>query len=170
MKIIEEALQPITGFLISITRNTVEGWYEIEIGLPSTWVFDGNDEISCEVLKQSDAGKLIKIAPKTLNIELDDLVDFVSIIIQTNERIAEKEKQFTAEMDAMKSVLENKARDYFKDLDELKINSFKNLNDNFVKNLRSEDEKKPRKPRAKNEPKATSGETETNIETESKVE
>ena len=46
MKIIEEALNPISGCLASIIRNTKEGWYEFEIGIPNNWVFDDNDKIN----------------------------------------------------------------------------------------------------------------------------
>ena len=147
MKTIELALQPITGNLVSITRNTVEGWYEIEIGLPSSWYYDENDEIGCEVLSKNDAGKLIKIFPKNQEIVIDDLVAFVEIIIDTNKKIADKEKQFTDRMQEMKGVLEKEAKKFYEELDELKINSIKNLNDNFVKVLHPESEKKPRKPR-----------------------
>ena len=45
MKTIDIALQPIIDYLISISRNTVKGWYELEVGIPKGWVFDENDEI-----------------------------------------------------------------------------------------------------------------------------
>lgn len=142
MKTIDLALQPITGYLISITRNTVNGWYELEIGIPKNWVFEDNNEIKCEVLNQSDAGMLIKISPKNSNIFIDDLVEYVEIIVETNDKIAEKERQFTDKMEEMKTVLEQEAKKFYKELDELKENSFKHLNDSFVKNLNSDEEKK----------------------------
>lgn len=166
MKTIELALESITGYLISITRNTIEGWYEIEIGLPSTWYYDENDEIGCDVLTENSAGKLIKIYPKNHDIVIDDLISFVEIIIDTNKRIAEKEKQFTDRMQEMKGVLENEAKKFYEELDELKINSIKNLNDNFIKVLHPEGEKKQRKPRTLkvNGLPNVSGDTPTNIQ------
>lgn len=164
MKPIELALEPVAGHLISITRDTLHGWYEIEIGLPSTWVFDENDEIACEVLSKNDSGKLIKISPKNEDVVIDDLITFVEIIIDTNKKIAEKEKQFTDRMQEMKGVLEKEAKKFYEELDELKINSFKNLNDNFVKALRPEGEKKPRKPRTPKLPNST-GNTGTETQT-----
>ncbi len=149
MKPIEEALQPITGYLISITRNPLDGWYELEIGIPNAWVFDENDEIKCEILDKSDKGKLIKIFPKNNSIVLDDLLTFVQIILETNKKIAEKEKQFTDKMEQMKGMLEQEALKFYEELDSLKENSFKNLNDNFIKAIRPEKEKKPRKPKEK---------------------
>lgn len=153
MKTIELALQNVTGFLMSITRNTVDGWYEIEVGIPDKWVFDENTEIRCEVLGEGNGGKLVKISPKKTDVSLDDLILFVEIIIETNHKIAEKEKQFTDRMEEMKKVLEKEASEYYKELDELRENSFKKSNDNFVQNLHSTDElpkqRKPRQPKEK---------------------
>jgi hypothetical protein len=167
MKTIELALESTNGYINSFTRNTVEGWWELEVGLPKTWVFDENDEITYEILQQNDVGKLIKVSPKNQDIVIDDLITFVEIIIDTNKKIAEKEKQFTDRMQEMKGVLEKEAKKFYEELDELKVNSFRNLNDNFVKALRPEGEKKPRKPRTKrvNGLPNASGDTKTETET-----
>ena len=163
MKTIELALESTNGYINSFTRNTVEGWWELEVGLPKTWVFDENDEINCETLFQNDVGKLIKVSPKNSDIVIDDLISFVEIIINTNQKIADKEKQFTDRMQEMKGVLEKEAKKFYEELDELRINSFQNLNDNFVKTLRPET-KKPRKPRTvKTIEKSVSGFTKTYI-------
>jgi len=130
---IDLALQPINGYLISIIRNTVDGWYELEIGLPASWVFDENEKISCEILVEEDAGKIIKIAPKKTNILIDDLIKFVGIIIQTNEKIAEKEKEFTDKMEDMKKRLELEAKKFYEELDDLKESSFKKISEKTTK-------------------------------------
>jgi hypothetical protein len=156
MKTIDSALQPITGFLFSITRDTVNGWYEIEIGLPKGWVFDENDEIKCEILNKTDAGSLVKISPKKSDILIDDLVSFVEIIIQTNKRIAEKEKEFTDKMEEMKTALEKEARKFYEELDELKENSFKRVNENFVTEKK---ETRGRKPKNLTAPESTDNST-----------
>lgn len=145
MKPIESALEPTNGFISSFTRNTVEGWWELEIGLPKTWVYDENSKIGCDVTEEYEQGKLIRVFPKKNDVVIDDLVAFVEIIINTNERIAEKEKQFTDKMQEMKGVLEKEAKKFYQELDELKENSFKNLNATFAKNL--DKPKTPRKPR-----------------------
>lgn len=125
MKQIELALQPIDGYLISITRDTVNGWYVLQVGIPNNWVFDDNNNVGCEVLAESDEGKLIKISPKKGGVAIDDLVLFVKVIIKTNEMIAEKEREFTETMEAMKGELENKAKTYYEELDRLREESFK---------------------------------------------
>jgi hypothetical protein len=162
MKIVEAALDPTDGYIHSFMRNTVKGWWEMEIGLPKAWVFDENNDISCEVLAETEMGKLIKIAPKNTKVVIDDLILFVEIIIETNKKIAEKEKQFTDKMAEMKGVLEQEAKKFYKELDELKENSFRHLNDSFVKNLHPEVEKKPRKPRTLKSNSEVVNSTETN--------
>ncbi len=153
MKIIEGALKGIDGYLISIARDTVKGWYEIEVGLPSKWVFDENDKIGCEVLIDEKEGKLIRISPKNHLIVIDDLVGFVEIIIDVNQKIEEKEKQFTDTMEEMKTELEEKANDYFKELDDLRAESFKKVGGEFAESLKEPKSKRGRPKGSKNAPK-----------------
>lgn len=133
MATIDSILKPIDGYLFLMSRNTVNGWYELQIGIPNSWVFNNNEEIECEVLQESDDGKLIRIAPKVENVIVDDLVKFVEIILQTNERIAAKEKQFTQKMEEMRNILEDEAKKFYEELDELKENSFQDIGGNLQK-------------------------------------
>ena len=135
MKPFHKQLTPTDGYITSFTRNTVEGWWELEVGLPISWVFDENSGIDCEIVLENDIGKLIRVFPKKDDIFIDDLITFVEIIIKTNEKIAEKEKQFTDKMQEMKGVLEKEAKKFYQELDELKENSFKKNNDDFDKTL-----------------------------------
>lgn len=135
MKEIEAILNPIEGYVKSINRNPVEGWYEMEIAIPKNWVFNENNEIGVVVLNENEVGKLINIVPKSQSVVIDDLVHFVQIVIRTNEKIAEKELEFKQQMEEMKKGLEKKASEFFKELDELKENSFQKLNDTFVDGL-----------------------------------
>ena len=144
MKTIESILDPITSYLISIKRNPMEGWYEMEIGIPKGWVFNENKEIKCEVLSEEETGKLIKISPKNLDIVIDDLVAFIVVIIATNKKISDKEKEFTDKMAAMRNTLEKEVKEFYEELDEIKENSFKNLNAEFERSLRPEGEEKKR--------------------------
>jgi len=132
MKKIEAALHSIDGYLLTISRDTINGWYELQVGLPARWVYDENNKISCEAINEADAGTLVKIAPRTHEIVIDDLIAFVQAIIVTNEKIAKKEKQFTDKMESMKGKLEEEARKFYTELDELKEKSFKTANEEFV--------------------------------------
>ena len=164
MKPIQNALAPTDGYITSFIRNTVEGWWEIEVGLPASWVFDENTKIGCDVNLETEEGKLIRVYPKTDDVVIDDLVAFVEVIIKTNEKIAEKEKEFTDRMQEMKKILEKEATKFYKELDELKEDSFKKNNDDFDKKLEKPTSKKTtsasdkpkttRKPRAPRTPRA----------------
>lgn len=162
MKSIERQLEPTDGYITSFIRNTIKGWWELEVGLPASWVYDENNKIDCKIVMENDIGKLIKISPKKNDIYIDDLITFVEVIIKTNEKIAKKEKQFTDKMQEMKGILEKEAKKFYQELDELKENSFKKNNDRFDKNLDKlketvikpiVDNKPPRKPRAPRIPK-----------------
>jgi hypothetical protein len=151
MKTIETLIEPITGYLISITRNAMEGWYELQIGIPKGWVFNENKEIKCEILNEAESGKIIKISPKNPDIVIDDLISFVGIIMETNKKIAEKEKEFTDRMTTMKENLEKEVKAYYEELDKMRADSFNDRNADFEKNLRPETEKEKRHRRTKAE-------------------
>lgn len=155
MKPIESALEPITGYLISISRDTQKGWYFLTVGIPKGWVVSENNEITCKVFEETDEGKLIEIAPRNENIAVDDLIDFVVVIMKTNEKIAQKEQEFTNEMQEMKRMLEEKAKRFYEELDELKDNSFKKNSDEFVKTLQSQKDEKKKVGRPKKEENTT---------------
>lgn len=153
MKTIESILHQLTGYLISIKRNTVQGWYELEIGIYKNWVFNENTKIGVEVISESDGGKILKIFPKNNKVVIDDLIAFVEVILETNKKIAEKEKEFTEKMEEMKKKLEDEAKNFYKQLDDLKVQSFKNMNENLTRTPISGDEikteKRGRKPKEK---------------------
>ena len=137
MKLIETELLPIDGYLISIIRNTMKGWYELEIGLPISWVYDENSIIFCEIVREyeEEKARVVKIAPKKQGIVIDDLVEFVKIILETNKKIAEKEKEFNESLEERKKEIETWARGFYKEMDELKESSFKKVGKEFVENL-----------------------------------
>ena len=42
---VQTILEPISGYLKTLNRDTVKGWYQLEIGIPKNWVFNENNEI-----------------------------------------------------------------------------------------------------------------------------
>ena len=148
MKEIQSILEPITGYLKSIDRNPMEGWYEMTVAIPKDWAFNENNEIAVEVITESEIGKLLKIIPKSPTVVIDDLVLYVIIVIDTNKKIAEKELEFKEQLEEMKKGIEKKASEYFKQLDDLKVNSFAKLSDSFVNGLNeTKKERKKRTPK-----------------------
>lgn len=142
MKSIEESLKPLEGYLISINRNAVDGWYELEIGLPKGWIYKSNDLVECEEIQKTDKGVLLKITPKNENVIVDDLISFVALIMETNSNIAKKEEEFSSIMEKVKKDLENQAKAYYEELDKMREESFKNFNTNKKKTTTSSSKSK----------------------------
>lgn len=139
-RIVEEALAPIAGYFISMSVDTVTGFYILEIGIPDKWAFSNSNNIKCDILAENDEGKILKISSENEETSIDDLIDFVSVIINTNMKIAKKEEEFEERMNSMKKQLEDEARRFYAELDTLKDNSFKKLAENL--NLNPNDKKK----------------------------
>ena len=164
--IIENALKPTNGYVLKMTRDTVKGCYELEVGIPNNWVYAENDDIKCEILNEFDTGKLVKISPNKNDIVVDDLFHFVEVIIITNEKIAKKEEEFKNKMNEMKNMLESEAKNFYAELDKLKENSFKDLKDN--KASTNTGKKRGRPPKNETTPKEPNdSETITNQEPQS---
>jgi hypothetical protein len=154
MKTVESVLEPIGGYLLSIERNPEKGWYELRVGIPKNWVYGDNKSIGCEIVTETDEGKLIKISPKNNNIVIDDLISFVEAIVRTNKKIAEKEKLFNQKVEQMKGAFEKEAKKFYDELELLKVNSFKNLTETLQKNpeKKSSRKKTPEKPVEESKP------------------
>lgn len=96
MGYIQEKLEQLEGRLISITRNTEMGWYELKIGLPPDWSYKQSKKVVYEVEASSDKGELLKIFPneESENVTIDDLINYVNFIIKSNLDIQKKKEEF----------------------------------------------------------------------------
>ncbi|MFW6246567.1 MAG: hypothetical protein ACOC22_00125 [bacterium] len=162
MGVVENELKRVEGHLISMSRNPMKGWYEIEVGVYKSWVFDNNKDIECKIIAEDDDGKLLKISPKNNKVTVDELIRFVELIIETNERIAEKEREFAKEMEKMKELLEEKAKSFYTELDSLKDSSFKNLGLSLEKGFSNTEIESPKK-RGRGRPPKKSQTTSNNV-------
>lgn len=122
---VQEHFKPIEEYLMAMERDTVNGWYYLKIGLPKGWVYKGNDIIDCEIVQQNDAGQLLNIKPKKESITIDELIAFVSLIIQTNNKIVEKEQEFVNKIKKVKEELEAEKGVFYEELEKLKESTFK---------------------------------------------
>jgi len=126
-KPVNNKFEPISEYLLKIERNTENGWYEIEIGIPNNWKIKENDDIECMVMKELDFAKLIKMKPKHENVLIDDLLEFSKIVVETNKKIAEKEEKFIEEMKNKKVELENMFSEFYKKLEEEQEKAFEGV-------------------------------------------
>lgn len=125
MGVISSKFSLVDGYLSAIYRNPKNGWYEVEIALPNNWVIRETKEINCEILNSNEMGKFVLISPKeNSNIDVDDLINFIIYVVETNKKVEEKEKEFKSILEAEKIALEAKVNVYLSDLESLKKDSF----------------------------------------------
>ena len=123
----DEKLKPLEGYLISIVRDTVNGWYFIEMGLPKDWSYDSNDIIVCDVINEDEVGRLLKISPKISEVTIDNLIQFATLLIETNMRVAERERKFQERLKEMKRSFEEETASFYQELEDLKKSSFNDI-------------------------------------------
>ena len=129
MKQIEKILSEVDGYLISIKRDTLNGYYVLEAGLPPKWKFKSKNDIECEIIVDTEDGILLKIFPKNETIAVDDLIEFLSKIIEFNKEFLEKEEDFNKEIADVKEGLEKRIQKFYDGLDSFKNNFFSELNE-----------------------------------------
>ncbi len=139
MGVIQDKLKPIFNYLISIEWNIEKEWLELIIGLPKEWEYKENKSIKCESFDETDVGRYMRLSPKNETVVVDDLVDYVEIIIKVNNEIEQKQKEFAKEMEEMKLAFQQKITDFYDTLDQEKKKSFELI-------INDVDEKKQQKP------------------------
>lgn len=158
MGLIDDKIKPLTGHFYKLERNPEEGWYEMEVAIPAKWVFKSNKIIECEVLNESKAGKFVLVKPKNDTVGIDDLIEFIGLIVLTNKEISDREEEFNKQMEAEKEKLATTINSFYTGLDELRKKSFEKFgSDADEKNEEGETTKpktkRGRPPGAKNKPK-----------------
>lgn len=130
MGTVNDKLELIAGYFATLKRDTTNGWYLLEIGLPLNWVFKSNDVIDCEIVSENKHGKLIIIKPKekSKDVTADDLLEFAELIKKTNIEIVNREKSFTEKMDKVKKGLEDEINLFYVELENLREESFSVFN------------------------------------------
>jgi hypothetical protein len=129
MKQLEKILSGVDGYLISIKRDTLNGYYVLEVGLPPKWKYKSKDDVECESIMDSEDGILLKIFPKVETVVVDDLIEFLSKIIEFNKKFLLKEEEFNNEIANVKEGLEKKIQEFYDGLDSFKNNFFSELNE-----------------------------------------
>jgi hypothetical protein len=144
MGVLEKALNKVDGYLLSIKRNTIKGSYEIEVGIPKTWAYKSTDKIECEVIHETKQGDIVKISANKEDVVIDDLIKFVNIIIETNQRIAKMQEDFDKQLEKAKQDLEDQVKSFYEKVDEMKESSFEEMEkkQNEIGELKKEIEKK----------------------------
>lgn len=130
MKQLEKILSKVDGFLISIERDTQNGFYILKAGLPPKWKFESKNDIECEAIIDTEEGILLNIYPNSETVVIDDLVDFLVKIIKFNEEFQKKEEEFNDEIANEKERLEKRIQGFYDGLNSFKENFFSEKTDN----------------------------------------
>ncbi|MFW5847589.1 MAG: hypothetical protein ACOCVF_01540 [bacterium] len=121
---IEEILKPLDGYLYQIKRNTDFGTYELEVGIHSDWVYKSTNKIQCEIIHEAKNGILLAIKPLDEDITVDNLINFVKILVETNQRILKMQEEFDKKMEKIKEQLIEDQKHFYDELEEVKESSF----------------------------------------------
>ena len=127
MKQLEKALNKIDGYLLSIKRDTVKGQYELEVGIPKSWAYKSTEKIECETIHETKQGDIVKISPNKEDVVVDDLIEFVNIIIDTNQKIAKMQEDFDKQMEKTKEDLEKQVKSFMEKIEDMKDSSFEEM-------------------------------------------
>lgn len=106
--LIHKALENLDGYLISIKRNVETGMYYLEVGFRKNWVFKSTENIKCDIDVESETGTLLTISGKHDEVTIDDLIDFVDRVIETNRKITEMQEEFKREIEKRKEEMANR--------------------------------------------------------------
>lgn len=123
-KTLHKVLEKLDGYLISIERNVENSYYELKAGFRKDWVYKSTDDVECNVDVQSDNGSIVTISGKHDDVIIDDLIEFVIKVIDTNKKITEKQEQFDKLLEERKKALEEEILKFQQEMDEFTKNSF----------------------------------------------
>lgn len=124
MKQLEKILSKVDGYLISIKRDTQNGYYILEVGLPPKWKYKSKGDIECETIVDTEDGILLNLFPKNDTVVVDDLIEFLSKIIDFNKKFLKKEEEFNNEIANVKEGLQKKIQEFYDGLDSFKESFF----------------------------------------------
>lgn len=98
-KPVAEKLKPIDGYVLGVNRNTENGYYELNIGVPKDWEILTSKTILSEViLHHEENGDILRIYSKDEDVVIDDLLDFVIEIVKSNEEIEQIQRELDEEL------------------------------------------------------------------------
>ena len=127
MKSLQKALNKVEGYLMSMERDAVKGQYELKVGIPKNWAYKANDKIDCETLQETKQGDLVRVFAIDDDVVVDDLIEFVNIIIETNKKIADMQKELDEQLEKQAKQMEEYAVQFMSKIEEVKESSFEEM-------------------------------------------
>lgn len=106
MGAVNKILSKLDSYLYTIKRDTVKGWYVLEVGVPSSWTYKSTSKINCEETGSTEKMCMIQINPnEDSDITIDELLVFAVQIVDNNKRIEKMREDFESKMLEIKEKL-----------------------------------------------------------------
>jgi len=122
MRAVEKALSKLDKYLYLIKRDTVNGWYVLEMGIPASWTHKTTTKVASEELDGTEKMKMIQINPNEDyegDVSIDDLLDYATQVISNNKKIEKMREDFEKKMLEIKEKLEEEYEKFEEEIDEL---------------------------------------------------
>jgi hypothetical protein len=124
-KTLDKILKKLDGYLVSIERNLDTDMYELKVGFRKNWVYKSTDDIECDVVIEAETGSVAIISGKHEEVIIDDLVDFVNKVIDTNKKITQMQEEFEDKLEEQKQLIADQILQFEEEIEEMRETSFK---------------------------------------------
>jgi hypothetical protein len=125
MRAVEKALHKLEGRIAQIKRNPNTAKYEIQVAFPKNWHFQSTKNFELENILGSENGVLLNLSTSSDEISIDDMLDYIQQIVDTNEAIEREEKALEEQMEAEKKAIEKKFLESYKKIQKMKEQGLK---------------------------------------------
>ena len=136
MGIIQDELQKIDGFLVSIKKNPDNDTYEFEIGIPIMWQYKSNDFINVTELWSSEDAVCLKLSTDDDQVTIDDFIKFIEAVVDVNILIEEENKKLNEELQKRKSEMEELVKQKILEFEQIKKTSIESFSKDNPTNKR----------------------------------
>lgn len=132
MRAVEKILNKLDSYLYSIKRDTIRGWYVLEVGIPVKWTHKSTSKISSEEVGNNEKMKMIKINPNEEydgDVCIDELLDYANQIIVNNKKIEDMRASFEKKMEQIAEKLEEEYERFEEEIEEIEEGLYEEKNE-----------------------------------------
>ena len=124
MRTVERILSKLDSYLYTIKRDTKNGWYVVEIGIPASWTYKSNSKIECKELGGNEKSILVQINPLDDNVSIDSLLEFAIQVVNNNKKIEKMREDFELKMNDIKVKLNEEYEKFEDEIENIEDNLF----------------------------------------------
>jgi len=124
MRTIERILSKLDSYLYTIKRDTKNGWYVLEIGVPASWTYKSTNIIECKELGGNEKSVLVQINPTEKGVSVDSLLDFAVQVVNNNKKVEKMREDFELKMNDIKVKLEEEYEKFEDEIENIEDSLF----------------------------------------------